>query len=81
MIERAIEQLARLRPLQRERIVAIAPTSAALRAARTAGVRPIAVGAPAHVAVDADGAVAGVDGLMLGDLARLCGIARMERRS
>lgn len=81
MIERAIEQLARLRPLQRERIVAIAPTSAALRAARSAGVRTIAVGAPAHVAVDADGAAAGVNGLTLGDLARLCGIATMESRS
>jgi beta-phosphoglucomutase-like phosphatase (HAD superfamily) len=81
MIERTIEQLARLRPLQRERIVAMAPTSAALRAARGAGVRTIAVGAPAHVAVDADGAVAGVDGLTLTDLARLSGIAKMERRS
>jgi beta-phosphoglucomutase-like phosphatase (HAD superfamily) len=81
MIERAIAQLARLRPLKRERVVAIAPTSSALRAARAAGVRTIAVGTPAHVAVDADGAVAGVDGLTLGDLARLCGITKMERRS
>ena len=55
MYERAVDQLSRLRPVHRERVIAIAPTSVALRAARAAGLRTIALGVPAHVAVDADG--------------------------
>ena len=81
MIEHALQHLSRLRPLRREHVVAMASTSPALRAARAAGVRTIAVGAPAHVAVDADGAVSAVEGLVLGDLARLGGIATKERQS
>jgi beta-phosphoglucomutase-like phosphatase (HAD superfamily) len=78
---RAVEQLARRRALRRDRIVSLGATSPALRGARTAGVHTIAVGAPAHVAVDADGAVNAIAGLTLADIARLCGITTLERRS
>ncbi|MEO8622275.1 MAG: HAD hydrolase-like protein [bacterium] len=78
--ERALEYLSRRRPLRRDRVVAIAPTAPALRAARSVGVRTIAIGAPAHVAVDADGAVDSIDGLSPADLVRLAGIASAEPR-
>lgn len=77
--ERAITHLWRVRPIKRDHIVALAVTGPALRAARDAGVRAIAVGAPAHVAIDADGALAAVDGATIADLARLSGIATAER--
>lgn len=73
--ECALGHLARLRPLRRDRVVALAQTSSALRAARAAGVRSVAVGAPAQVAVDADGVVDAIDGLSVSDLARMVGIA------
>ena len=78
--ERALEQLGRRRPLHRRRVVAIAPTSSALRAARAAGVRTVAIGAPAHVAIDADGAADAIGGVTLTDLARLAGITATERQ-
>ena len=77
--ERALGQLGRLRPLRRDRVVAIVTTSSALQAARAAGIRTVALGVPAHVAVDADGAVDAIDGLTVGDLADLAGIATAER--
>lgn len=73
--ECALGHLARIRPLRRDRVVAIAQTSSALRAARAAGVRSVAVGAPAHVAVDADGVVDALEGLSVSDLARMVGVA------
>ena len=74
----AIAQLSRRRPLHRDRVVAIACTSVALRAARAAGLRTVAIGAPAHIAVDADGAVDSIDGLRPADLGRLAGIPVSE---
>ena len=74
----AIAQLSRRRPLQRDRVVAIARTSVALRAARAAGLRTVAIGAPAHIAVDADGAADSIDGLRPADLGRLAGIPASE---
>jgi beta-phosphoglucomutase-like phosphatase (HAD superfamily) len=78
--ERAIAQLARVRPIKRDHVVALASTSPALRAARAAGVCTIAVGAPAHVALDADGALATIDGVTIADLTRVAGIVTMEHR-
>jgi beta-phosphoglucomutase-like phosphatase (HAD superfamily) len=78
--ERAITHLARVRPVKRDHVVALASASPALRAARATGVRTIAVGAPAHVAIDADGALASVDGATIADLIRLSGITTLERR-
>ncbi len=79
-VERVIAHLARLRPVKRERMVALASAAPALRAARDAGVRTIAVNAPAHVAIDADGALAAIDGATIEDLIRLSGISTLERR-
>jgi beta-phosphoglucomutase-like phosphatase (HAD superfamily) len=78
--ERAIAQLARVRPIKRDHIIALASASPAVRAARAAGIHTIAVGAPAHVALDADGALVAVDGITIADLARIGGIATMEHR-
>ena len=78
--ERALEHLARRRPLRREHVVAIATTPSALRAARAAGLRTVALGAPAHVAIDADGTVDAIDGLSSTDLARVAGITVPERQ-
>ena len=78
--ERAVRHVARVRAIRRDHVVALASTSPALRAARAVGVRTVAVSAPAHVALDADGAIASVDGVVLADLARIGGIATMEHR-
>jgi beta-phosphoglucomutase-like phosphatase (HAD superfamily) len=78
--ERAIGQLARVRRIRRDHVIALASTSPALRAARATGVRAIAIGAPAHVALDADGAIATVGGVTIAELARIGGIASMEHR-
>src|SRR5688500_809384 len=51
-VELALELLARRRSLRREHVVALAATRGAIRAARAAGVRTVAVGAPAHVALE-----------------------------
>ena len=80
MYERALEQLSRRGPIHRECVVAIGQASDALRAARACGVRTVALGAPAHVAVEADGAIDTVHGLLVTDLARLAGVATAERR-
>jgi beta-phosphoglucomutase-like phosphatase (HAD superfamily) len=71
LLERALAHLERRRPVGRERVVALATTAAAIRAARAAGLRVLAVGAPAHVAMSADAAVSGVDGLTIDSLAAL----------
>ncbi|MES2178404.1 MAG: HAD hydrolase-like protein [Gemmatimonadota bacterium] len=79
--ELAIEHLARVRPLHRERVVALVASSSAVRAARAAGMRAVAIGTPAHVAIDADGAADSLDGLTLADVARLSGLAAPDKRS
>jgi beta-phosphoglucomutase-like phosphatase (HAD superfamily) len=72
--EVAVGHLARRRAVKRERIVVLADTVPALRAARRAGLRTVAVGAPAHVAVEADAAVPSVSGLTLDALDALLDI-------
>jgi beta-phosphoglucomutase-like phosphatase (HAD superfamily) len=62
---RALGSLARLRPARADRVVAMVQTLPAVRAARAAGVRTLAVGAAAHVAAEADGAVDDLRGLTL----------------
>jgi hypothetical protein len=73
--------LARRRPPNRERVIALAPGTAALRAARAAGVRTIAVGAPAHVAVEANGTIDAIGGRTFHELEAIAGLAAAERRS
>jgi beta-phosphoglucomutase-like phosphatase (HAD superfamily) len=55
-------------------VLALATTRPAILAARDAGIRTIAVGAPAHVAVEADGALASLAGATLDTLDALVGI-------
>ncbi len=76
---RAVAQLGRRRPVRREQVVAIAATAAALHAARAAGLRTLALGAPAHIALEADGVASDVDGLVAADLARMTGIVPSGR--
>ncbi|HEX7978815.1 MAG TPA: HAD family phosphatase [Gemmatimonadaceae bacterium] len=64
----------RASPIARERVLALATTRPALVAAREAGIRTIAVGAPAHVAIEADGALASIAGVTLDSLDALVGI-------
>ena len=64
----------RARPLARERVLALATARPAILAAREARIRTIAVGAPAHVAVEADGAVESLAGATLDTLDALVGI-------
>ena len=78
--ERARTQLALKRPVRSEDTVAIAHAAPALRGARAAGFRSIAVGAPAHAALEADGAVRSIDGLTLADIERVAGFTMPERR-
>jgi len=72
----ALAHLARRRasPLARERVLALATTRPCILAARDAGIRTIAVGTPAHVAVEADGALASLSGATLEMLDTLVGI-------
>lgn len=79
LYERAFAHLARHRPLRATSVVAITDSAAALRAARAASLRTLAVAAPAHVALEADAAVDGLDGLTAARLAALVGTAAAER--
>ena len=73
--ERALVHLAGRRT---DRTVAVAHIAPAFRGARAAGIRTLAVGAPAHDALEADGAVGNIDGLTLTDIARLAGLTSPE---
>src|SRR6188768_840948 len=77
--ELALAHLGRRRVVKAHRVVVLATTMPAIRAAREAGLRTVAVGAPAHVALEADAAVASLDGLTLNAVDALLGIA--ARRS
>lgn len=68
---RATAHLARRRPVRESAVIAIVDTMAAIRAARAATLRTLAVGAPAHVAVEADAAVGGLHGLTASRVAAL----------
>jgi beta-phosphoglucomutase-like phosphatase (HAD superfamily) len=81
LYERALRHLARRRPVRASRVVAMLDTVVAARAARGAGLRTLAVGAPAHVAVEADAAVDGVRGLTLDAIASLVGVVPTARQA
>lgn len=74
----ALAQLAKRRTARPERCVAIASSAAVLRSARSAGLRTIALSAPAHVALDADGAVDTLENLSMSALSLIAGIAAAE---
>jgi beta-phosphoglucomutase-like phosphatase (HAD superfamily) len=75
LYDRALTHLGRRRAVAPERVAALIRASAAVRAARDAGVRTLAVGAPAHVAMDADAAVPGLSGVTLDTVATLLGVS------
>jgi beta-phosphoglucomutase-like phosphatase (HAD superfamily) len=75
----ALAHLSRLRPTPAERVAALVGTAAAIRDARAAGVRTLAVGAPAHVALEADGAVDALVGVGVGEIAALVGVGPAAR--
>jgi beta-phosphoglucomutase-like phosphatase (HAD superfamily) len=75
----ALDHLARRRPIEASRTVAVVDALPGIRAARAAGVPVLAVGAPAHEALEADGAVDAVDRLTMDELARLVVPAHPER--
>jgi beta-phosphoglucomutase-like phosphatase (HAD superfamily) len=77
--ELALAHLGRRRVVKADRVVVLATTMPAIRAAREAGLRTVAVHAPAHVALEADAAIGSLDGLTLDAVDALLGIA--ARRS
>lgn len=81
LFEEALAHLGRRRAVRARRSAALVDAAPAIRAARGAGVRVIAVGAAAHVAIEADAAVDGVDGLTLRQVAALSGLEPLERRA
>lgn len=74
LYEQASAHLARTRRTRREHTVALAHGVASIRAARDAGLHVLAVGAPAHVALEADGAAPDLTSLTLEELASLVGM-------
>jgi beta-phosphoglucomutase-like phosphatase (HAD superfamily) len=76
----ALAHLARVRTLRAEDAVALVDTVPAARAARGAGLRVLAIGAPAHAALEADAAVDGLPGLTLDDIGRLTGPGAARRQ-
>ncbi len=76
--ERTIAHLTARQQARKHRMVAVAHAAPALRGARAAGIRTVAVGAPAHEALEADGALRSIEGLTLADLARVVGLSTPE---
>jgi beta-phosphoglucomutase-like phosphatase (HAD superfamily) len=62
---RAIAHLSRVRPLVPYDALAVVDGGPSIRAAREAGLRVLAVGAPAHEAMEADAAADTLDGVVL----------------
>jgi beta-phosphoglucomutase-like phosphatase (HAD superfamily) len=79
LYDRAVGQLSRVRPVRVERALGVVRTGAAIRAARVAGVRTIVVGAPAHVAMEAEAALSTLAGATVEELCTLTGLTPAER--
>lgn len=77
----AVARLGRGRSLDPRRVAVLAQRPAVLGAARCAGLRTVAVGAAAHLALTADGAVDGIDGLTVSDVARIAGVTAVEHHT
>ena len=73
--ELALAHLGRRRVVKAGRVVVLATTMPAIRAAHEVGLRTVAVKAPAHVALEADAAVDSLAGLTLDAVDALLGIA------
>jgi len=81
LYEQPVAHLARTRRLRREHTVALVNATPSIRAARSAAVHVLAVGAPAHVALDADGATDDLTTLTMDELAALVGITPTEHHT
>lgn len=81
LYDQAAAHLTRTRRVRREHAVALVNATPAIRAAHAAGVRVLAVGAPAHVALDADGATEDLTTLPIDELATLVGITPTEHHT
>ena len=77
---KAVDHLSRIRPVRAAHVVALVGSARAIRAASEAGVRTVAAHLPAHVAVEADGAVSSLETLTLDELSRAAGIETAGRR-
>ena len=73
--ELALAHLGRRRVVKARRVVVLATSLPAIRAAREAELRTVAVKAPAHVALEADAAVGPLDVLTLDSVDALLGLA------
>ena len=76
----ALAHLRRRRAARDRYVVAMVDSAPAVRSAHGAGVRPLAVGAPAEVAAEAGAAVDGLPGLTVQRIASLMGVERMVSR-
>jgi beta-phosphoglucomutase-like phosphatase (HAD superfamily) len=76
----AMQQLARVRPVRADHVVALVSSQHGIHAARAAGVHVVAVGVEPHVAVEADGVLASIESVSLNEIARVAGIAGVEQR-
>ena len=74
----AIAKLSTRREVRADHSIALATSVEYVHAARAAGLRTVALGAPAHVALEADGAIDSLAGLTLASLARVAGIPAAE---
>jgi len=81
LYEQVSAHLARTRRTRREHTVAVVHGTSAIRAAKSAGLHVLAVNAPAHVALDADGAASDLGSLTLDELATLVGITPTEHHT
>ena len=77
----AITRLSTKRMARATHSIAMASSVDVLRSARAAGLRTIALGAPAHVALEADGAIDFLSRVTMSGLARIAGIAAAEHNA
>jgi beta-phosphoglucomutase-like phosphatase (HAD superfamily) len=75
LYERALAPLERRGAVRREHVIVLGVTPAALRAARDAGLRTVAVGVEPHVAIEADAAIGSLEDASIESLDALLGIA------
>ena len=74
----ALAQLAKRREARPDQSIVVATSADVLRSARSAALRTVALAAPAHIALEADGAVDSLAGLTIAGLTRIAGIQAAE---
>jgi beta-phosphoglucomutase-like phosphatase (HAD superfamily) len=77
---RALALLSRRRAVHPSRAIAMVSATPMVRGARAAGLRTLTVAVPAHVALEADAAIDGLDALTVDAMARLLGMQPPARR-